>query len=175
MARAGEPHGGEGLTPEPIFYEAVKPEQRAQALELLAPFLEIVPYEFSYPVESLNLIKGRAWVQTILETGVVIIASQGPKVVGSIGIAAEAMLPWADDSYLFGHWIYVVPEARKSTIAMKLIKIAKKTAEAARMPLILATTSGIDVESKGRLFRLSGFEALGVSYRYAKHLRRGVS
>jgi len=132
------------------------------------PLLEAAHSECSYNVGRLSEPKLKRFIAQTLQEGLTFLAFLDDELVGSLAFVVTSP-HWSEDEYLINVWLYLTPEARAtSKLGLKLIKLAKITAQASHLPLNLDMNSGVDVESKGRLFELFGFVKVGASYRYGR-------
>ena len=114
-------------------------------------------------VPKINTQKMINKINELLHKGIILVAIQDNKIVGSI-----AGMPvtdwWSDESYLSDAWFYVLPESRKSDIAKKLITSFIKIAKEVKIKIRLGHVFSGDVSRKDLFYEKLGFVKAGSVY-----------
>lgn len=120
--------------------------------------------ETTVEIPKINTAKLVDKINQLLHTGVVLVGTdEDNNIVGSIA-GQKNVDWWADEEYIGDLWYYVVPNARKSDVAKKLlinfIKIVKET----KMKLRLGHVFSGDVDRKDKFYERHGFQKAGIVY-----------
>ena len=110
---------------------------------------------------SLNVGKVIQKTQDTLNNGLIIIAKQDDKIIGTIGLN-KFQFWWSDDWAIGDQWSFVTKEKRKSKAFFSMIKMAKDIAGKANIPLLLANFGTVDEERKTKMFSKIGVK-MGVT------------
>ena len=114
-------------------------------------------------VPKINTHKLIERVNELLHQGVVLVALEGNKIVGSIGGKVTTDW-WADEKYLSDLWFYVYPEHRKSTYAKNLCIDFIKIAKDAKLKTRLGHIFSGDLDRKDKFFSKLGMKKVGSTY-----------
>ncbi len=134
----------------------------------LEPLLRIFYSEHrTGPVTALplNEDKARAHINQCLLTGVVYGALQEGGITGSIALIPTATW-WSDSEILSDGWFYVHPAHRKGGAAVRLLKEAKRMADALGAPFRIDISHSDDLEAKCGFLQKMGFSQVGASLIY---------
>jgi len=124
--------------------------------------------EHDFPGETgLSEEKARDYMFRYLQGGVVFNALQNGKIVGSISLG-EASLWWSEDRYLGDGWFYVLPKARKSRVAIRLINEAFRYGEERGLPVVIGIWNADDIDRKDKFFIRKGMKRIGAWYMKGK-------
>ena len=139
--------------------------RRATVLDLSALYgmLHVMHNESEHRVSSINSEKGTAAMSSVLHRGVVLVAEEEGKIVGSIG-GMEASDWWSSDKALVDYWFYVYKDYRKSTIAIKLIKKFMDIGKKANIKVKLGHIHGGDTDRKDNFYTRLGLVKAGSTY-----------
>ena len=102
-------------------------------------------------------------INQLLHQGIVLVAVQDNKVVGSIAGQISSDW-WSEENYLTDAWFYVAKENRKSNIAKKLMQNFIKVAKEAKLKLRVGHIFSGDIERKDKFFERLGFVKAGSVY-----------
>lgn len=106
------------------------------------------------------------WLSTLISQHLVLMACQGDKLVGCIGLKL-GYLPWNNEvNILVNEFLMTEKEARKLGVADKLIKAAKDFAKKGGLILTMGHFSGKDAELKDRYLGHHGFKYGGGNFFY---------
>lgn len=95
--------------------------------------------------------KVRERIHACLDGGMIIVATEGDRVVGTMGIVL--MQPWYSDEWIASEtWTFVHPEHRRSRHIRNLLEGAKLAAKRVGLSLTVAVTSDKRTLGKCRLF-----------------------
>ena len=109
---------------------------------------------------AVNRQKALAVIADVLSNGIALIAEDNGHPVGTVG-AKVASWWYSDDEYVGDYWTFVVPEARKTSAAIRLISALRQTAKAMKLPLVTGPVTPIEPEEKCRFYRRLGLRPIG--------------
>lgn len=118
---------------------------------------------FSYPTKEHNAEKAIDQLSVCASQGLNFIAKKDLRIVGCIVLCYD-QLWFSDESFLVDLAYYIDPKNRKSSLAVRLLDLAKKKARELGLPLQISVTYGTDVERKEQFFLRQGFEKIGGNY-----------
>ena len=102
-------------------------------------------------------------INEILHKGIVLVAVENNKILGSIaGMAVSDW--WSDEKYLADSWFYVFPDSRKSNIAKNLIIDFMKIAKEAKLKIRLGHAFSGDIARKDKFYEKLGLVKAGSIY-----------
>jgi GNAT superfamily N-acetyltransferase len=100
----------------------------------------------------LSLARVIVTVRDVLDRGAVLVVEERGRLIGTTGLLTEA--PWfSEHAWVHELWTYVAPEARKRPVARALLRMARRYAEALRLPLHVTIAPGARMAAKFRLYR----------------------
>ena len=103
-------------------------------------------------------------INQLIHTGVLLVGiDYNNNIVGSIAGQKNTDW-WADEEHIGDLWYYVIPDARKSTIAKKLLINFIKIVKEAKMKLRLGHVCSGDVGRKDKFYERHGFQRAGTVY-----------
>ena len=114
-------------------------------------------------VSTINSFKLVNKVNEILHTGIVLVAIENNKLLGSIGGTISTDW-WSEEKHLSDLWFYVYKEARKSNIAKNLIVDFIKIGKEAKMKIRLGHIFSGDVDRKDKFYERLGLVKAGSTY-----------
>lgn len=94
--------------------------------------------------------------------GMIVCAILGGRIVGCMGIELRRWF-WSEQWTLAEVWTYVMPAARRSSAALRMLKEANAIAERYGVPFIFGVFTPVDTNRKKRLFSRFGRE-FGATY-----------
>lgn len=115
-----------------------------------------------WPDISPNEDKIAEFMGRVIRDGIVFLAEDGGRIVGSLGIKPTQWW-FSDDHFLMEHWFYVARSHRRSTIAPRLLRKAKEFQKRAVAPMVVGLFARRDVARKTKLFRRH-FQPVGETY-----------
>lgn len=122
---------------------------------------------FALPYPRPRLKDGMAWLARLCTANTVIVAESGGKIIGSTAMEVCEFGWDTSKPYLFGHWLYVDPEYRKSRAGSQLIQAAKAVAYHNAMILMMGNIwNVVPAPAFDRIMRAAGFKATGNNYVY---------
>ena len=120
--------------------------------------------ETTSEIPKINTAKLVDKINQLLHTGVVLVGiDDNNNIVGSIDGQKNTDW-WADEEHIGDLWYYVIPDARKSTIAKKLLINFIKIVKEAKMKLRLGHVFSGDVGRKDKFYERHGFQRAGTVY-----------
>jgi|TARA_R100001086_G_scaffold44639_2_gene19770 N-acetylglutamate synthase-like GNAT family acetyltransferase len=119
--------------------------------------------ETELPVDSICEKKLFMTIYSVIEKGIVYIAIEKNKIVGSIGGMFNSEW-WSLDKFLCDLWFYVIPKHRKSTAAIKLVKSFINDAKKVKVKTKLGHVYSGDIERKDKFFERLGLVKAGSFY-----------
>lgn len=136
--------------------------RRAEPLDVsaLSAMLLEMHQQTELPTPPINSEKMIGKVNELIHKGVVFVATDEGRIVGSVG-GSIAQDWWSDQPFLADNWFYVTPQNRQSTTALKLIKSFIEVANEAKLPLRLGHIFSGDIERKDKLFEKLGMIKAG--------------
>ena len=112
---------------------------------------------------KINSVKLINKINVLLHDGLVLVAVDDNKVVGSIaGQISQDW--WTDETHLADAWYYVMKNSRKSLAGKKLIDEFIKLAKKAKLKLRLGHIFSGDIERKDKFYERLGFVRAGSVY-----------
>mgnify|MGYP003112240072 CR=1 FL=1 len=115
------------------------------------------------PVSPMRKEKVTDMICSAIGRGVVYIATEKNKLLGSIGGMSTSDW-WSTDEYLADLWFYVFPEHRKSSIAIKLVKNFINYGKEVKLKIKLGNVYSGDIKRKDDFFNRLGFVKAGSLY-----------
>ena len=114
-------------------------------------------------VPKINTHKLIERINELLHKGVVVVAVEDKKIVGSIGGWVTTDW-WTDESHLSDLWFYVYPEHRKSRFAKNLCMDFIKIAKDAKLKTRLGHIFSGDLDRKDKFYSKLGMKKIGSTY-----------
>jgi hypothetical protein len=93
------------------------------------------------------------------------LAAEGGQILGSVYLSL-ATLWYSRQPVLIEHWLFVARESRRSNVAASLIDFGKKSADAAKVTLVVGHMSSGREAAKGRFYRRHVGPQIGGYYAY---------
>jgi hypothetical protein len=93
------------------------------------------------------------------------LVSQSRNLLGSVYLSME-MLWYSSRPVLIERWLYVHPDERRSNVAAALIEIAKRSADAARVDLLIGHMTAGREAAKTRFYRRHLGSPIGACFMY---------
>ena len=115
------------------------------------------------PVSPMKKDKVMNMIILAITRGVVYVATEKNKILGSIGGMSTSDW-WSTDEYLGDLWFYVFPEHRKSNIAIKLVKTCINYGKEVKLKIKLGSVYSGDLRRKDNFFNRLGFVKAGSLY-----------
>ena len=115
------------------------------------------------PVSPMKKDKVMNMITLAITRGVVYVATEKNKILGSIGGMSTSDW-WSTDEYLGDLWFYVFPEHRKSSIAIKLVKTFINYGKEVKLKIKLGSVYSGDLKRKDSFFNRLGFVKAGSLY-----------
>ena len=115
------------------------------------------------PVSPMKKDKVMNMIILAITRGVVYVATEKNKILGSIGGMSTSDW-WSTDEYLGDLWFYVFPEHRKSSIAIKLVKTFINYGKEVKLKIKLGSVYSGDLRRKDNFFNRLGFVKAGSLY-----------
>ena len=115
------------------------------------------------PVSPMKKDKVMNMIILAITRGVVYVATEKNKILGSIGGMSTSDW-WSADEYLADLWFYVFPEHRKSNIAIKLVKTFINYGKEVKLKIKLGSVYSGDLRRKDNFFNRLGFVKAGSLY-----------
>ena len=115
------------------------------------------------PVSPMKKDKVMNMIILAIARGVVYVATEKNKILGSIGGMSTSDW-WSTDEYLGDLWFYVFPEHRKSNIAIKLVKTFINYGKEVKLKIKLGSVYSGDLRRKDNFFNRLGFVKAGSLY-----------
>ena len=115
------------------------------------------------PVSPMKKDKVMNMITLAITRGVVYVATEKNKILGSIGGMSTSDW-WSTDEYLADLWFYVLPEHRKSSIAIKLVKTFINYGKEVKLKIKLGSVYSGDLKRKDSFFNRLGFVKAGSLY-----------
>ena len=114
-------------------------------------------------VPTINSYKLVNKVNEVLHDGIVLVAANENKLLGSIGgpICTDW---WSDEKYVSDLWFYVYPDERKSNTAKNLIADFIKIGKKANMKIRLGHIFSGDNDRKDKFYERLGLVKAGSTY-----------
>ena len=139
--------------------------RKATVLDIssLVYMLDTMHKETEINVPTINSYKLVNKVNEIIHTGIVLVATQDNKLLGSIGGTISTDW-WSEEKHLSDLWFYVYKDARKSDIAKKLIVDFIKIGKQAKMKIRLGHIFSGDVDRKDKFYERLGLVKAGSTY-----------
>ena len=131
---------------------------------LVGSFLfETFAQEHRFGGETVPVNPQRAYetIWRMLKHGVVWVAEDGDRIVGSLSIERDRLW-WSDTDILVDGWFYIRPDSRDPTLALRLIREARTFADGT--PLCIRVFNADDVDRKDAFLRKIGFAPMGGIY-----------
>ena len=139
--------------------------RKATVLDIssLIYMLNTMHKETEINVPTINSFKLVNKVNEIIHTGIVLVAIEDNKLLGSIGgtICTDW---WSDEKHLSDLWFYVYKEARKSNIGKNLIVDFIQIAKQAKLKIRLGHIFSGDVDRKDKFYERLGLVKAGSTY-----------
>lgn len=127
----------------------------------LRPLLDLmVEFHVDNGVFPLSPAKVVAYLQETLARGVVLIARDGDRLVGTMGLAPGEVW-YAESVFLEERWLFVHPDARRSTALLRMLRRAIRIADDKGWPMVASVITMKALERKGDLFKRLGFAEAG--------------
>ena len=114
-------------------------------------------------VPTINTYKMINKVNEVLHNGIILVAVENNKLLGSIGGMVTTDW-WAEEKYLADLWYYVFPDARKSNVAKNLITDFIKIGKEAKLKIRLGHIFSGDLEIKDKFYERLGLVKAGSTY-----------
>tara|TARA_X000001382_G_scaffold2381_1_gene2841 strand:+ start:77 stop:511 length:435 start_codon:yes stop_codon:yes gene_type:complete len=139
--------------------------RKASVLDISAItyMLNTMHKETELNVSTINTFKLVNKVNEIIHTGIVLVAIQDNKLVGSIGGTTSSDW-WSEEKHLSDLWFYVYKDARKSDIAKNLITDFIKIGKEAKLKIRLGHIFSGDVDRKDKFYERLGLVKAGSTY-----------
>ena len=139
--------------------------RKATVLDIssLVYMLDTMHKETEINVPTINSYKLVNKVNEIIHTGIVLVATQDNKLLGSIGGAISTDW-WSEEKHLSDLWFYVYKDARKSDVAKKLIVDFIKIGKEANMKIRLGHIFSGDLDRKDKFYGRLGLVKAGSTY-----------
>ena len=102
-------------------------------------------------------------INELLHTGIILVAVDGEKVIGSIS-GQKNKDWWSDEDYIGDLWYYVMKDYRKSDVAKKLLNHFVKIVKEVKLQLRLGHVFSGDVVRKDKFYERQGFSRVGSIY-----------
>ena len=115
------------------------------------------------PVSPMKKDKVMNMIILAITRGVVYVATEKNKILGSIGGMSTSDW-WSTDEYLGDLWFYVFPEHRKSNIAIRLVKTFINYGKEVKLKIKLGSVYSGDLRRKDNFFNRLGFVKAGSLY-----------
>ena len=115
------------------------------------------------PVSPMKKDKVMNMIILAITRGVVYVATEKNKILGSIGGMSTSDW-WSTDEYLGDLWFYVFPEHRKSNIAIKLVKTFINYGKEVKLKIKLGSVYSGDLRRKDNFYNRLGFVNAGSLY-----------
>jgi len=100
---------------------------------------------------QVNEAKSIAFIQSVLSTGFVLVAELNGEIVGSIGLTLTSFW-YSDDTALVDTWFYIKPNARRSSVALRLLRGAKQHSKELGLILIVGVFNLQETARKNKLY-----------------------
>ena len=139
--------------------------RRANVLDISAIIfmLNEMHKETKVEVPKINTHKLINKINELLHKGLVLVAIEDNKIVGSIaGMSVNDW--WSDEMFISDAWFYVFPNERKSTIAKNLCIDFIKIAKEAKLKVRLGHVFSGDLERKDKFYERLGLVKVGSTY-----------
>ena len=143
-----------------ITYEAAV----AEDIDGICELLHVMHAENG--IGGLNPVKTLQAVADVIDAGVVLIALDGERIVGSVGLQHGTWW-YSDDLYVGDLWTFVHPEYRRSKIAPRLVKRAREYARGLGLPLLMAVLTPHQPERAEKLL-LRQMQPIGRTFMEAR-------
>ena len=139
--------------------------RKANALDISAItyMLSVMHKETELYVPTINSYKLVDKVNNIIHNGMVLVATEGNQLQGSIGGTISTDW-WSDEQYLSDLWFYVYKDHRKSNIAKNLITDFIKVGKEAKMKIRLGHIFSGDLDRKDKFYERLGLVKAGSTY-----------
>ena len=139
--------------------------RKASVLDISAItyMLNTMHKETELNVSTINTFKLVNKINEIIHTGIVLVAIQDNKLVGSIGGTTSSDW-WSEEKHLSDLWFYVYKDARKSDIAKNLITDFIKIGKEAKLKIRLGHIFSGDVDRKDKFYERLGLVKAGSTY-----------
>jgi GNAT superfamily N-acetyltransferase len=139
--------------------------RKASVLDISAItyMLNTMHKETELNVSTINTFKLVNKINEIIHTGIVLVAIQDNKLVGSIGGTTSSDW-WSEEKHLSDLWFYVYKDARKSGIAKNLITDFIKIGKEAKVKIRLGHIFSGDVDRKDKFYERLGLVKAGSTY-----------
>ena len=109
---------------------------------------------------AVNRQKALGVIADVFSNGIALIAEDDGRPVGTVG-AKVASWWYSDKQFLGDLWTFVLPEARKTTAAIRLISALRDAAKSLALPLVTGPVTPIEPEEKCRFYRRLGLRPIG--------------
>ena len=119
--------------------------------------------EAEFELSSIDPIKFSESVLSTINSGVVFVAEEDNRIIGSIGGIFSSDW-WSSEIYLGDRWFYVYKKERKSRAAYMLVKEFIKAAKKSNMQLRLAHIFSGDIDRKDKFYDRLGLRKAGSHY-----------
>ena len=139
--------------------------RRANVLDISAIIfmLNEMHKETKVEVPKINTHKLINKINELLHKGLVLVAIEDNKIVGSIaGMSVNDW--WSDEMFISDAWFYVFPEYRKSPYAKNLCIDFIKIAKEAKLKVRLGHVFSGDLERKDKFYERLGLVKVGSTY-----------
>ncbi len=139
--------------------------RKANVLDIsgLILMLNTMHKETELNVPTINSFKLVNKVNEVLHSGIILVAVEENKLLGSIGGMVSTDW-WGDEKYLSDLWYYVYPDQRKSDVAKNLITDFIKIGKEAKMKIRLGHIFSGDLERKDKFYERLGLVKAGSTY-----------
>ena len=139
--------------------------RKANVLDIsgLIYMLNTMHKETELNVPTINSFKLVNKVNEVLHSGIILVAVEENKLLGSIGGMVSTDW-WGDEKHLSDLWYYVYPDQRKSDVAKNLITDFIKIGKEAKMKIRLGHIFSGDLERKDKFYERLGLVKAGSTY-----------
>ena len=125
--------------------------------------LQMMHEETVVDIPKINTGKLVHKINELLHTGIILVAVDNEKVIGSIS-GQKNKDWWSDEDYIGDLWYYVMKDYRKSDIAKKLLNHFVKIVKEVKLQLRLGHVFSGDVIRKDKFYERQGFLRIGSIY-----------
>ena len=140
--------------------------RKAGALDIspLIFFLLNMHKETEIKVAPIDSEKVVSEISNVIHRGVAFVAvTDDNNLAGSIG-GGTGFDWWSTQPFLADNWLYVAPEHRKSSIAIRLVKKFIETGKEANVPVRLGHIFSGDLDRKDKFYEHLGFIKAGTVF-----------
>lgn len=106
------------------------------------------------------------WINNTLQRGIVFVAEEGGKIIGTIGMGVTHF-PWNDEiEILTNEWLHVDKQYRKDNVASKLIDKIKQFADERKIIVVINVINDKEVKKVDRFLEMKGMRYMGGNFIY---------